>query len=206
TESLAYFWVRFEGDPTPFEPDHHSDRHVLAGLERRRIAFEADPEVGERLGLVLAPDEASVVDLGLRIDRERQRRGLGHRRAVLRLGELSAWMVPGAPSDRPARRPARPRRNVPSGAGQPSRRSGSVQVQSVFATRQPSGVRTRWTYSRYIAESTRAVAIESWISSTTIDRRRRSGSVSRPSPSAVQPIIKAAVTARRRGGRSPWLT
>ena len=32
TESLAYFWVRFDGDPTPFEPG----QYMTIGVMRRR--------------------------------------------------------------------------------------------------------------------------------------------------------------------------
>ena len=38
-----------------------ADRHVLAGLERGRLAVELHPEVGEVVGLVDAPHERRVV-------------------------------------------------------------------------------------------------------------------------------------------------
>ncbi len=58
--------------------DHDPDRHVLAGLERRRVAVEADPEVGERVGFVLAPHESGVVDGRLRVDKARISGEFGH--------------------------------------------------------------------------------------------------------------------------------
>ena len=56
-----------------------ADRHVLAGLERRRVAVEADPDVGEAVGLVLPPDEAGVVDGRGRVDDALVHLGLGSR-------------------------------------------------------------------------------------------------------------------------------
>src|SRR4051812_13230572 len=44
------------------------DRHVLAGLEGRRVAVEPNEERGQRLGVVDPPDEAGVVALVVRDD------------------------------------------------------------------------------------------------------------------------------------------
>ena len=65
--------------------DHDPDRHVLAALEGGRIAVEPDPEVGERLVLVLASDERGVVLRRLGIDEP----GVGEEVSHVR-------MVPGA--------------------------------------------------------------------------------------------------------------
>ena len=75
--------------------DHDPDGHVLAALERRRIAVETDPEVGQGLVLVLAPHERGVVLRRIGIDLPGIGQELGHVR-----------MVPGATSARGAGRRA----------------------------------------------------------------------------------------------------
>ena len=59
--------------------DHDPDCHVLAAHERGGLAVESDPEVGQRVRLVLAADEPGVVDGRLGVDHPRLRRHeVGH--------------------------------------------------------------------------------------------------------------------------------
>ncbi len=47
TESLAYFWVRFDGDPTPFEPGQYMTIGVMAGerMIQRPYSVASPPAV-----------------------------------------------------------------------------------------------------------------------------------------------------------------
>jgi ferredoxin/flavodoxin---NADP+ reductase len=47
TESLAYFWVRFDGDPTPFEPGQYMTIGVMADgkIVQRPYSFASPPAV-----------------------------------------------------------------------------------------------------------------------------------------------------------------
>ncbi|MEO5941712.1 MAG: hypothetical protein ABIZ72_11755 [Candidatus Limnocylindrales bacterium] len=64
----------------PFGPigGHHPDGHVLARLESGWLAEEENPEVRQRLSLILPSDEAGVLR-GARIDRGQRDGEVGHR-------------------------------------------------------------------------------------------------------------------------------
>ena len=58
TESLAYFWVRFDGEPTPFEAGQYMTIGVMAGekMLQRPYSVASPPAVAGHRGLrVLRP-------------------------------------------------------------------------------------------------------------------------------------------------------
>src|SRR5262245_22934801 len=77
-----------------------------------------------------------------------------------------------------------------------------VECHSALTILQPSSVRTRWTYSRYTSESTTALAMFPWASTTATSMRRPGpGSSAFPSPAAVHATICSFVTLRTSGPR-----
>ena len=126
--------------------DHHADRHVLAALERGRIAVEADPEVGERIVLVDPADEGRVVLLRRGFDDPRvvgQDR-LGHGRGR-RLRRVDRSMVPGRTTVDETRRG--PERGAPRASWEGTDRS-QVGAKAVL---RPDGW---WTCLRHDRSST----------------------------------------------------
>ena len=154
--------------------DHHPDRHVLAGLERRRLAVEPDPEVGERIGLVLATDESGVVLGGRGVDPgQRGAVEVGHGaagRSTARRWRRPSYPAAGAVASAKARRASverrdrhrRAARDHPLGAaadgdrhgvavrGQPQRadadgRARPRTARSASGSGRPVPVRIAWT-------------------------------------------------------------